>query len=467
MSDMNFTVTFDDPRSEFAAFYPGLTSNLLAAAQRWGEYFTSNASIQVELGFDAGGPAIATGGSVTSVFVDDRAGFDVYQSGAAAEIISGSDPNRGEPDIRIDVSPFDLTHDFWLDPTPADRTDPAPAGQFDAISVLLHELAHGFGFIGFRDDDTGQLPADFESVFDSFVTSRNGLLFFNGPSAVAVYGGPVPLAIGSPYHYGNDPPNPGSNLLENIEGQFASRGVIRDIAPIDIAIMRDLGLPINDFVGFRSDDVITGDARNNVLKGLEGSDILNGSLGNDTLDGGTGRDTAVFSARRVDTAVSRNATGYAIAGPDGGDTVVNVERLQFADSKVSLDLGTGDAGGMTVRLIGAAFDRPNLVPSLVGTGIRLFDQGRGFLEVAQMAINTDLFLSLATSHSNADFVNAVYRNVVGALPSVEVRDSIVRLLQGSGGTMTQAELLTLAAYTPENAVNIDLVGLQTSGVNFV
>ena len=463
---MNFTITFDDPTSEFVAYQPGLTSNLLAAARRWGEYIESNASIQIEVGFDAEDPAIATGGSVTSIFIDERAGFDVFQSGAADEIITGIDPNRGRPDIRIDVSPVDLRSDFWLDPTPEDRSDPVPGRQFDAISTFLHELAHGFGFIGWRDD-RGVLPSDFESVFDSFVISRNGLLFFNGPSAVAVYGGPVPLAIGSPYHYGNDPPAPGSDLLDNIESRFASRGEIQDIAPIDVAIMRDLGLPINDFVGFRTDDVINADARNNLLKGLEGSDILNGNLGNDTMDGGTGRDTAIFAARRVDSTISQNATGYAVVGPEGSDIVANVERLQFAETKVSLDLGTGDPGGMTVRLIGAAFDRANIVPPLVGTGIRLFDQGHAFLEVAQMAINTDLFLSLAGSRSNADFVNAVYRNVVGTLPAPEVRDSFVRLLQGSGGTMSQADLLALAAYTPENAANINLVGLQTSGVDFV
>jgi hypothetical protein len=462
---MNFTVTFDDPTAQFAAFYPGLTSNLLAAARRWGEYIESSASIQIEVGFDVESRAIATGGSLTSTFVDVRGGLDVFQPGAATEIITGIDPNRGAPDIRIDVSPLDLRTDFWLDPTPDDRSDPVPRGQFDAVTTLLHELAHGFGFIGWRDA-RGVLPSNFESVFDTFVISRDGLLFFNGPNAVASYGGPVPLAIGSPYHYGNDPPAPGSDLLDNLEARFASRGGMEDIAPIDVAIMNDLGLPINSFVGFRTDDLISGDARNNVMKGLEGSDTLIGNGGNDAIDGGTNRDIAVFTARRADSTVTQNATGYTIVGPDGADTVANVERLQFADSKVSLDLGTGDPGGMTVRLIGAAFDRANLAPSLAGTGVRLFDQGRGVLEVAQMAIDTDLFLSLAGSHGNADFVNAVYRNVVGAVPAADVRDSFVRLLQGSGGTMSQAELLLLAAYTPENAANIDLVGLQTTGVDF-
>jgi len=64
-------------------------------------------------------------------------------------------------------------------------------------------------------------------------------------------------------------------------------------------------------------------------------------------------------------------------------------------------------------------------------------------------------------------VNTVYKNVVGALPSDAVRDSFVGLLQGSGGTMTQAQLLELAANAGANATNINLVGLQQSGAEFV
>jgi hypothetical protein len=69
--------------------------------------------------------------------------------------------------------------------------------------------------------------------------------------------------------------------------------------------------------------------------------------------------------------------------------------------------------------------------------------------------------------SNTDFVTRVYTNVVGAAPSDTARDSYVGLLVGSGGTMTQAELLVLASNAGVNATNIDLVGLQQSGVEFV
>jgi len=47
------------------------------------------------------------------------------------------------------------------------------------------------------------------------------------------------------------------------------------------------------------------------------------------------------------------------------------------------------------------------------------------------------------------------------------RDFYVGLLVGSGGTMTQAELLVLAANADVNAQNINLVGLQQTGVEFI
>ena len=68
--------------------------------------------------------------------------------------------------------------------------------------------------------------------------------------------------------------------------------------------------------------------------------------------------------------------------------------------------------------------------------------------------------------SDTAFVNTVYENVVGAAPSPAELEFFVGLLAGSGGTMSQGQLLALAASTDANALNIDLVGLQQSGVEF-
>jgi len=88
------------------------------------------------------------------------------------------------------------------------------------------------------------------------------------------------------------------------------------------------------------------------------------------------------------------------------------------------------------------------------------------LQVCQLAVDTPLFLSPAGSHGNADFVNLVYRNVVGVLPSPADLDYFVGLLQGSGGSMTRAELLALAANAGIDETNINLVSFIQNGAEF-
>ncbi|HEX9853602.1 MAG TPA: hypothetical protein VGA68_11330, partial [Woeseiaceae bacterium] len=203
---------------------------------------------------------------------------------------------------------------------------------------------------------------------------------------------------------------------------------------------------------------------------LVGSAVANelyGRGGDDSLDGGANVDIAVFDGNRSNYTVLTTTSGYAVSGLDGADTLTNIERLQFSDKRFALDLNVGEAAGNTVRIIGAAFDANYITPEFVNIGISLFDSGMTMLQVCELALDTDLYVQLAGSHSNVDFVNTVYKNVVGVLPSAGERDFYVGLLQGSGGTMTQAELLILAANADSNAVNIDLVALQQSGVEFV
>ncbi|MBI4208036.1 MAG: hypothetical protein HY527_23695 [Betaproteobacteria bacterium] len=219
-------------------------------------------------------------------------------------------------------------------------------------------------------------------------------------------------------------------------------------------------------------NVVTGNELNNELSGLDGSDTLSGGAGNDkliggkgndTLDGGSGTDTAVFSGNRSAYTITNAVSGYIVSGADGVDTVSNIERLQFSDQKLALDLGSGQAACNTVRIIGAAFDAPTIQqhPDYVGIGLSLFDSGMTVLAVCQLVIGA------MGSPTNEAFVNTVYQNLVGALPSTGERDFYVGLLQGSGGTMTQAQLLEIAVNSDINAQNINLVGLQQTGVEFV
>jgi Ca2+-binding RTX toxin-like protein len=248
-----------------------------------------------------------------------------------------------------------------------------------------------------------------------------------------------------------------ANAIEDITDTViaAINYSLANVAFVENITLNEIGSATNA-TGNELDNALIGNALNNILSGL---------AGNDTLDGSAGIDTAVFSGVRSAYTIGGAVT--SVSGPEGSDTLAGIERLQFSDRKLAFDLGSGQSAGNTVRVIGAAFDAELLTAQFVGIGINLFDSGKSMLEVCQLALGTQLYLSLAGSTSNEAFVNAVYENVVGQLPSDAVRDSFVGLLQGSGGTMTQAELLVLAANAAVNATNINLVGLQSSGVEFV
>jgi Cysteine-rich secretory protein family len=74
----------------------------------------------------------------------------------------------------------------------------------------------------------------------------------------------------------------------------------------------------------------------------EGSQRIYGNAGDDTLDGGGNVDTAVLSGARSAYTITQGATGvFTVAGPDGTDTLTNIEYAQFDDTTLRLLPGNG------------------------------------------------------------------------------------------------------------------------------
>lgn len=198
------------------------------------------------------------------------------------------------------------------------------------------------------------------------------------------------------------------------------------------------------------------------------SQTVTGGAGNDSIVGGAGIDAAVYSGGRASYQLARTGSTWSVSGADGTDSLTGVERLLFGDTKIALDLAAGGHAAQAVQVLGAAFGAGTLANErYVGVALGLFDAGMSFQDVCALAVGTPEFKSLAGSSGNVDFVNLVYRNVAGALPSSGDRDYYVGLLQGSGGAMSQADLLALAAASDANVAHIDLVGLQQTGVEYV
>src|ERR1700712_1532186 len=104
------------------------------------------------------------------------------------------------------------------------------------------------------------------------------------------------------------------------------------------------------------DDPATHDVADDRLTGTSSDDRLGGRSGDDVVDGGSGRDTLEYSGLRGDYVVTRTATGFVVedhVGQGGRDDLTHIERLQFGDDKLALDVD-GNAG-TAVKILGAVF----------------------------------------------------------------------------------------------------------------
>lgn len=187
------------------------------------------------------------------------------------------------------------------------------------------------------------------------------------------------------------------------------------------------------------------------------NDILAGFAGNDSIDGGAGRDEAHFFGARSAYSVVKNADTLTVSGgSDGTDTLTHIERVRFSDKSIALDVDATGNAGQAMELIGVL--APNLLNDLGirGAIISLFDQGHSMRDLSQLALDGHL---LPTT-SNAALANAVYKNVIGSDASQDMTNALVNYINGHGMADFVATIAGLH-------INVDLVGLQQSGLEYI
>ena len=217
----------------------------------------------------------------------------------------------------------------------------------------------------------------------------------------------------------------------------------------------------NDIITLREgNEEAFGEDGNDSIDGGAGNDVITGGKGNDLLNGGLGLDTALFEGKRAAYVVNSQNGTLSVSGPDGFDTLSNMERLHFDEGKLAFDL-TGNAGHVA-RLLGAVFGKATVANAqYVGIGLDLLDGGMSPETLMQGALQA----RLGASASNADVVNLIFVNVAGAPPDAGSLAQFTGMLDS--GSISQAGLGLLAANHELNAVSINLVGLNSTGLAFL
>ncbi len=197
--------------------------------------------------------------------------------------------------------------------------------------------------------------------------------------------------------------------------------------------------------GTPQEDDLTGTDGDDLIYALASDDIIDPRGGSHMIDGGSGTDTVVYATTRSVFDVDlMQASGFTVAGesaalvggnivverPDGEtDTLIDVERIDFTDGDLIYDIDSPNVE-VVYRMYAAALGR---TPD--ETGLRYWVDRLDFLDdlpgstadgllqvLADVFIEADEFEMLYGSDpSNADYIDAMYQNVLGRLPDEEGR----------------------------------------------
>ena len=323
-------------------------ASITAAAEVWGRYIDApNAVIDIELTIDnIPGSTLATAGS----FFSSSNGQD-FESVVTQEFVADADLSPGSVDgtLRIDLANLQSNSFYFFDTS----FEPDPAGlqfgQFDFMSVMVHEFAHILGLT---------IASNFTTPFDTMTQVIGGVNFFTGANAVAANGG-------------NNVELTGSHLIaEDLLDPSTTNGQRGIVTPVHVGIWEDIGVPIvtassgaDELYGFELfDDTLSGLGGSDTLSGLTGNDTLIGGGGNDTLIGGEGSDTMTGGA---------GADTFFFGAEDEGGVVTDfsaVDELDFATATLAQSV-----------LSSASQSGANAVLTLNGTDITLNGVDSGVL----------------------------------------------------------------------------------------
>ncbi len=241
-------------------------------------------------------------------------------------------------------------------------------------------------------------------------------------------------------------------------GSYTSVGyTLRGTASVDNLFI-DPSTTIERAVGTPFDDVLMGNAADNLFWP---------GKGNDWIDGKAGINTVLYDLPRSAHVVQRLSDGSGAwvvadaAGAGGSDTLLNVSRVYFGDSRLALDVDgrAGEAARITATVFGPKGLKD---PASVGIVLQQLDAAAPALSAYASALASPRFAQLAGGSDDLSFVKQMFRNLLNVEATTAMAKPFVDQYLSSGAFTQAAFAQAVSSIAP-----VDLTGLANTGLDYL
>jgi hypothetical protein len=284
--------------------------------------------------------------------------------------------------------------------------------------------------------------------------SQNGAVVRCGPQDSSILLGPGAANLYIDGGAGND----------TLQVAGLSRDFTLVTLPSGASILQNSGI---DWLALFNIEAIKFNDKSQVINASNKTMLVN-MLGSETLQGGSGLDIALYNNKAsnytVTATIKNNLSVFSVKGnigDEGADTLTNIERIQFSDRTVALDIN--GIAGQAYRVYQAAFNR---TPDNGGLKywIGLMDGGYTLAGVASGFIASAEFKTLYGSNpTNELFVSKLYDNVLHRTPDISGYNYWVGLLNTK--KIDNISALINFSESPENQAGV--IGVIQNGIDLL
>ncbi len=378
--------------------------------------------------------------------------------------------------------------DIWINSASILNTEDWNPGSI-SFETILHEIGHTLGlkhpFTDPNHPDAATLPSEQDSTIHTVMSytysnlqGQTGNEFSFHPTTPMVFDiAAIQYLYGTNlrYHVGNDAYEfNDANIYHQTIWDAGGTDTFRYTGSIPCAI--DLNPASGSFIGqsvYVQDNganfgspvpniwIANNCAIENAVTG-QANDRLTGNNGSNILDGNNGIDTVRIFGSQSGFILSKTSSNSFVLdelnNAGNHDTLLNIERLEFDDTHLALDLD--NHAGQVAKLLGAVFGTTSVSnPSYVGIGLNQADRGLDYDQLGQYALDA----AGLTTHE--EIVTRLWQNLYDSTPSNAEKSPYVRMLDS--GEISSGALAILAADSGLNTNHINLLGLTQNGIAYV